>query len=304
MAVVQSGYAFYLENDWNREYHGCQDVNGNYNHWSICCCLAGWASYVLVGYYMDVLVYGRFWGNQTDGPNTTSKHHRMVERSVPLNIHFCIHRKREWFMVMFGKSIISLLIVDGHNEDPEYVLAFYSGIISVLVLAHWHYRSAPENPDEHAISRSRHSRYLYGVLLPIYSAALIAVGVSYKLFLYEYQYEYQYQYGGGGDGHRRLSSSSNNQGYTDGQHETSEGGDYQNDTTDANSQAFYAYDTRKMKKTRCVNNLQPTSSVPVWQLYLCVWTFVSFCIREYPRSLTKRSNPNYLCWSIVSQDTP
>jgi len=93
---------------------------------------------------------------------------------------------------MFGESIVSLLIVDGNNESMTYNVAFFSGVLSVIFLAHLHYSGEPHTADHHALSRSRHSNYIYIVLVPIYSLALIAMGVSYKLFLYEFLEDHEY----------------------------------------------------------------------------------------------------------------
>lgn len=208
-AAVYSCYLYYFSYSQYHDAYGygkansygessCQEWD-NTKDLPIYLCLGGWLSSIIVGYVMDVLAYSPPGSGYSKlNCSSTAKRSRMVEMSVPRNILFCMHRYDEWFMLMFGESIISLLIVDGHNESPKYKLAFFSGIISVIVLAHWHYGSVPHNPDEHALSRSRHSAYLYGALVPIYSVALIAVGVSYKLFLYEYTYKEE------GEAHRTL----------------------------------------------------------------------------------------------------
>ena len=90
-------------------------------------------------------------------------------------------------MLMFGESIMSLLIVEGGNEALLYSLTFYSGVLSVIFLAHLHFQSEPYQNEDHALTRSRHSNYLYTILIPIYSMALIATGVCYKMFLYDYE---------------------------------------------------------------------------------------------------------------------
>jgi hypothetical protein len=171
-ATIESGY-FYFSNAW---------CNGNNR--PIWYCLASWMSWALIG-YCDQVVF--------------APKQRCAEISVPINVHFCMHRYGEWFMLMFGESVISLLIVDGNNEAVNYSIAFYSGIFSVIFLAHLHYGSEPHKANSHALSRSRHSNYVYTIMVPIYSAALIAIGVSYKMFLYESSYKY-----GGDNSHRTL----------------------------------------------------------------------------------------------------
>jgi len=135
-------------------------------------CLFGWVSWVVVRYCGDVVFRPKG---------------RYREISVPMNVHFCMHRYGEWFLLMLGESIISLLIVEGDNESFLHAVTFYSGILSVICLAHLHFRSEPRNKDDHALGRSQSSHYLYTILVPIYSAALIAIGVSYKMFLYDFK---------------------------------------------------------------------------------------------------------------------
>ncbi len=168
LATVESGVSFFLKDDATCE---------NNNHRPIWYFWAAWISWALTGYLGTVIC-------------TPKK--RLVEVSVPMNVHFCIHRYGEWFMLMFGESIISLLIVDGNNESLSYNVAFFSGVLSVIFLAHLHYSGEPHAADRHALSRSRHSSYMYIVLVPVYSVVLISIGVSYKLFLYEFTTDNEY----------------------------------------------------------------------------------------------------------------
>lgn len=162
LATFESGFAFFGAYDGECEYASDKPI------WY---CWASWLSWAVIG-YLDTV--------------TCAPKQRMVEISVPMNVNFCIHRYGEWFMLMFGESIISLLIVDGNNESISYGVAFFSGILSVIFLAHLHYSGEPHLADHHALSRSRHSNFVYIVLVPIYSIALIAIGTSYKLFLHEF----------------------------------------------------------------------------------------------------------------------
>ena len=159
-------------------------------------CLGAWIAWVVIGYiYMMVLT-------PKEG---------LREVSVPMNIHFCMHRYGEWFMLMFGESIISLLIVDGHNESFDYNIAFFSGILSVVFLAHLHFAAEPHRPESHALGRSRRSSFLYTLIVPIYSVALIAIGVSYKMFLCEFISGY---YDAGDSAHRFLNKDGDRGGET------------------------------------------------------------------------------------------
>jgi len=102
--------------------------------------------------------------------------------SIPMHIDFLIHRQGEWIMLVLGESVLSLLIVDAKGGD--YYRTFYFGIVTVILLHVLHFRSQPLEADAHAMRRHKNAGICYGQLFPIYSAALVAVGASYKLCLY------------------------------------------------------------------------------------------------------------------------
>ena len=89
---------------------------------------------------------------------------------------------------MLGESILSLLIVD-ISGGSDYYGTFYTGILSVVLLQYLHFRSQPHHADEHAMRRKKEAGVAFVILMQIYSAALILLGVSYKMFLFEYVYE-------------------------------------------------------------------------------------------------------------------
>jgi Bacterial low temperature requirement A protein (LtrA) len=107
--------------------------------------------------------------------------------TIPVNVSFIIHRVGEWTMLMLGESILSLLIV-ASPTSCEYYVTFFCGVLSVILLHYTHFRSQPSNPDDHAIRRKRSAGHLFGLLMQAYSAALIILGVSYKMLLYEFTY--------------------------------------------------------------------------------------------------------------------
>lgn len=92
-------------------------------------------------------------------------------------------------MLMLGESILSLLIVEVVSKGIEYYVTFYTGIVSVTLLTFLHFVSGPTRGEEHAMHRHRQSSYAVSVLMQFYSAGLVIVGASYKLFMYEYTYE-------------------------------------------------------------------------------------------------------------------
>ena len=108
--------------------------------------------------------------------------------TVPMNIDFVIHRLGEWTMLLLGESILSLLIVET-SLSANYYVTFYAGIVSVILLQYLHFRSQPHHADDHAMRRSKNAGMLFSVIMQLYSFALVAVGVSFKMLLYEYVYQ-------------------------------------------------------------------------------------------------------------------
>mmetsp|Transcript_5885 Transcript_5885/g.9781 ORF Transcript_5885/g.9781 Transcript_5885/m.9781 type:complete len:541 (+) Transcript_5885:61-1683(+) len=108
--------------------------------------------------------------------------------TVPMNIDFTIHRFGEWTMLMLGESILSLLIV-ASPTNSKYYAAFFSGILSVILLQYMHFRSQPSKADDHAMRRKKSAGFAFAFLMQVYSAALIILGTSYKMLLYEFTYE-------------------------------------------------------------------------------------------------------------------
>ena len=147
--------------------------------------------------------------------------------TVPMNVHFVIHRTGEWTMLMLGKylefsstaslclyysvsslhaavfgillatdsfflvtlgeSILSLVIVDNiaKDNDRKYYLVFFFGVLGVIFLQILYFKSQPHDASHHALRRSRLGGITFNFLVQIYSAALILVGVSYKMMLTE-----------------------------------------------------------------------------------------------------------------------
>lgn len=87
--------------------------------------------------------------------------------------------------------MLSLLIVEVSNEIYAFYATFYIGILSVTFLQYLYFKSQPHDASEHALRRSRIGGTLYLTFMQYYSAALIIVGVSFKMLLTEYKYEYE-----------------------------------------------------------------------------------------------------------------
>lgn len=92
-----------------------------------------------------------------------------------------------FFISVLGESVLSLVIVDGiaDSNDGKYYLVFFFGVLSVIFLQILHFKSQPRDAVHHALRRSRLGGMAFSVLIQVYSAALILVGVSFKLMLTE-----------------------------------------------------------------------------------------------------------------------
>jgi len=99
-----------------------------------------------------------------------------------MNLDFAIHRMGELTMLVLGEIILSLLIVKGETANHHKI--FYFGIVTAIVMQMLHFRSQPHDADAHAMRRHKNAGVLFEQTFAIYSAALIAVGASYKLLLY------------------------------------------------------------------------------------------------------------------------
>ncbi|KAL7538812.1 hypothetical protein ACHAWF_006221 [Thalassiosira exigua] len=167
LATVESGRSSFGGGDHDE---GCDAYEK-----PILYCISSWICRLVIDYFDKVLL----------SPKGRRKF--IEEISVPMNVHFCMHRVGEWMLLMFGESIMSLVIVEGDNESLDHNIKFFAGILSVALLAKLHFKSEPGHNEDHALSRSRSSNYLYTTwLIPIYSLALIATGISYKMFLYNH----------------------------------------------------------------------------------------------------------------------
>ena len=165
--IVPSLFLYVAALDSGLDYfnnHGVNDGNGDCeaNETPIWCCLASWLSWTVIGYCDQVLC---------------APQKQCTEISVPLSFHFRMHRYGERFMLTFGESMTSLLVVEGNNEEIYHSLKFYSGVRSVICMAHLHFQSELHHDEDHALTRSKHSNYLYTVMVPVYSMTLIATGM-------------------------------------------------------------------------------------------------------------------------------
>ncbi len=89
-----------------------------------------------------------------------------------------------------GESVLSLLTTDlASSENNEFYFTFYCGVLSVTLLQYLYFKSQPHDADGHAMRRSRPGALLFVIFIQIYSAALVIVGVSFKMLLTEYKYD-------------------------------------------------------------------------------------------------------------------
>mmetsp|Transcript_8215 Transcript_8215/g.10734 ORF Transcript_8215/g.10734 Transcript_8215/m.10734 type:complete len:577 (+) Transcript_8215:116-1846(+) len=139
--------------------------------------LAGALSGTIILLIIVFVVFGGWFGRTVD----------FQQQFVPMNIDYCIHRYGEWIMLLLGESVLSLLIVD-LSEGFDYYMTFFGGIITVILLEYLHFQSQPHDPDQHAQRRSRAAGFFFTCMMWVYSASLIILGTSYKMFLFEFVY--------------------------------------------------------------------------------------------------------------------
>lgn len=106
-----------------------------------------------------------------------------MNRVVPVNIDFVIHRNGEWTMLMLGESVFSLLIVDVSNEGNSFYTVFYCGILTVIFLQLLHFQSQPHDADSHAMRRSKNAGVVWNWFQYVYSFALVMLGAAFTFFL-------------------------------------------------------------------------------------------------------------------------
>lgn len=104
--------------------------------------------------------------------------------TIPLNADYAIHRYGEVIMLILGESVLSLLIVDSSNySESLYWQIFFAGVMTLILLQFCHYRSMPHDPESHAFWNHNKRTVMFVLAFQTYSAALIMVGASYKIFL-------------------------------------------------------------------------------------------------------------------------
>lgn len=186
-AAVYSGVKFYGydsdDSDEGRALAAAKETTGNTStiyedDVAICLNLAGALMGPVVMAFTLFVYFGGPWSRNLD----------VKEYFVPMNIDYSIHRYGEWVMLLLGESVLSLLIVT-ISDGYEYYKTFFSGVITVILLEYLHFKSQPHDPDFHALRKSRYSGFFYTNLLWVYSASLVILGTSYKMFLYEFVYE-------------------------------------------------------------------------------------------------------------------
>ncbi len=86
--------------------------------------------------------------------------------------------------------MLSLLTTDGiSSEGSLFYITFYVGVLSVTLLQYLYFKSQPHDADVHAMRRSRPAGMFFGFCLQVYSAALVIVGVGFKMLLAEFQHD-------------------------------------------------------------------------------------------------------------------
>eukprot|EP00797_Seminavis_robusta_P029344 Sro58_g033810.2 (305) ;mRNA; r:84408-85322 len=105
---------------------------------------------------------------------------------------------------MIGESILSLLIVET-TETAEYYGITAMGCLTVIIIQMIIFESEPSHSNGHALSRSMFTATLYGMLIQLLSASLIAFGVSYKIMLTNVLMQVEEEEQEHEEGHRMLA---------------------------------------------------------------------------------------------------
>jgi len=84
---------------------------------------------------------------------------------------------------MLGETVLSLLIVHVPSGVNEYYFTFFCAIISAVLMQFLHFQSEPCHPELHAVRRNKNAGMMYSIFNQFYSAALVAIGFSYKMML-------------------------------------------------------------------------------------------------------------------------
>lgn len=173
-AAVVSGIPFFRIDDFELDHHrhlAEETTSGIYsfNDIPIILLLFSYISYQTAVFFQVIIFFPK-----------NGKHKKLI---APMNVEYSIHRNGEWIMLMLGETVLSLLIVHVPSGIKEYYATFFFAIISAVLMQFLHFQSEPCHPEHHAIRRHKNAGFMYTTCNQLYSAALVAIGFSYKMML-------------------------------------------------------------------------------------------------------------------------
>ena len=116
--------------------------------------------------------------------------------SVPINVHFVLHRATEVFMVLLGEAVLQLITSQSPEPPPgtpeseelatetRFALTQIMGFVITLTIMHSFVIIEPE-PEYHVLNRGGPKALLWLLLFVTKSLAVWLVGIGIKIALYD-----------------------------------------------------------------------------------------------------------------------
>ena len=116
----------------------------------------------------------------------------------PMDIEFTVERWGEWTMLMFGESILSMLLVElkykTGSELSMFYATFFGGFLLTQFVQMIHYRFNDFGVQDHAMRRNILAGVSWRVSSLYFSESLVLLGVGLKCVLYYCQQDEQDDY--------------------------------------------------------------------------------------------------------------
>lgn len=178
-AAIIAGLEYALHEEYHKEGYrllagdtpsGTENEGEEPNHIPVILNLAAFFSMLIPSFIQQL----------TDGKTVIDQ-----QNGIPMNVIFAIHRYGEWTMLMLGETVLSLLLVAAPEDGAfGFFGVFYIGLLSAIYLMYLNFKYQPHDPSHHALKRGRKSAAIFTLVMPIYSAALVGLGASFKMMMY------------------------------------------------------------------------------------------------------------------------
>ena len=116
--------------------------------------------------------------------------------AAPLDVSFIIGRCNEFIMLMFGETILQIVISNlppsdaGDNDlylnpaQARYMISMLASFGIILTILHSHVNTVPSDSSKHAIRRSLPTAAIFYLFYMIKSFMVMSVGIGVKIALY------------------------------------------------------------------------------------------------------------------------